>query len=79
MWRRQSRSHWEQDDIVDREEILQATIRQYLESGDFNGWGTFHLGGRQEIQRPLGLRSLRQLRADAVEKLRADLALTLPS
>lgn len=35
---------------MDRDEILRATVRQYLESGDFNGWGTFHLEDPREIQ-----------------------------
>ncbi|MEW9614628.1 hypothetical protein AB3G45_12450 [Shinella sp. S4-D37] len=50
-----SDSIWEEDHIVDREEIFQATIRQYLESRDFNGWGTFHLADPQEIQAVIGL------------------------
>lgn len=35
---------------MNREEILQATIRQYLGSGDFNGWGAFHLNSPEETQ-----------------------------
>lgn len=40
---------------MDCNEILQATIQQYLESGDFNGWGTFRLNHPQEIQAIIGL------------------------
>jgi hypothetical protein len=34
---------------MNRDEILQATIRQYLESGDFNGWGAFCLRSPVEV------------------------------
>ena len=38
-----------------RDEILEATIRQYLGSGDFNGWGTFDLADAAEIEAVIGL------------------------
>lgn len=40
---------------MDRDEILQAAIRQYLDSRDFNGWGTFHLQDPREIEAAIGL------------------------
>lgn len=40
---------------MDRDEILHAVIRQYLESRDFNGWGTFHLEDPRDIEAIIGL------------------------
>ncbi len=40
---------------LNRDEILQATFHRYLESGDFNGWGTFGLARPEEIEAIIGL------------------------